>query len=134
LAGQAPGERGTMQQQRVVNRTRGTVLGERIGRADNLWTRFWGLMGRGSLPEGGGLHIVPCSSLHMFFMRIPLDVVYLDGEQRVVKVVGDLKPWRISAARGAKTVLELPVGTIARTGTAPGDEIDVSAVPTVTAQ
>ena len=59
----------------------------------------------------------------MFFMRFALDIVYLDREFRVVKVVSNLQPWRLSAARGAKTTLELPVGTIARTETVAGDQI-----------
>jgi uncharacterized membrane protein (UPF0127 family) len=109
--------------QQFVNATRGTELGAHVRRADNLGTRFLGLMGRGSLPEGEGLHIVPCSSVHMFFMRIPLDIVYLDEGLRVVKAVPNLRPWRISSGHGAKSVLELPVGTIARSGTAPGDQL-----------
>lgn len=109
--------------QQIVNETRGTVLGDRVRRADNMLTRFLGLMGRGGLPEGEGLHIVPCSSVHMFFMRFPLDIVYLDGAMRVVKAVPDLRPWRISAGRGSKSVLELPAGTIARSGTAAGDQL-----------
>src|SRR4051812_41339929 len=105
------------QQVRVVNRTRGTELGDRVRAADNVWTRFVGLMLRGSLADGDGLQITPCSSIHMFFMRIPLDVVYMDRGGRVVKTVANLRPWRVSAARGAKSVLELPVGTIAESGT-----------------
>ncbi|HZU75945.1 MAG TPA: DUF192 domain-containing protein [Dehalococcoidia bacterium] len=107
----------------VHNRTRGTELGQRVRVADNPWTRFIGLLGRGTLQQGDGLHITPCSSVHMFFMRIPLDIVYLDKENRVVKTVRDLRPWRISAGRGAKSVLELPVGTIDASGTRVGDEL-----------
>ncbi|MHB8575107.1 MAG: DUF192 domain-containing protein [Dehalococcoidia bacterium] len=113
--------------ERILNQTRDATLGERVRRADNPWTRFVGLLGRGALHEGEGLHIAPCGSVHMFFMRIPLDIVYLDKEHRVVKAVANLKPWRISAARGAKTVIELPVGTIERTGTVAGDQLDVQA-------
>ncbi len=114
----------------ILNLTRGSSLGREIGVADNPWTRFMGLMGKGSLPEGRGLHIVPCSSVHMFFMRIPLDVVYLDAGMRVVKTVPNLKPWRISfGAKGAKSVLELPAGTIQRSRTEPGDQLGESRAP-----
>lgn len=114
----------------IVNLTRGSSLGREIGVADNLWTRFMGLMGKGSLLEGHGLHIVPCSSVHMFFMRIALDVVYLDAGMRVVKTVPNLKPWRISfGARGAKSVLELPVGTIQRSRTEIGDQLGSAVAP-----
>ncbi len=108
--------------ERIVNATRGTVVGESIRRAANPWTRFIGLLGRGGLAEGAGLHIVPCSSVHMFFMRFALDIIYLDRSLRVVKVVERLKPWRLSAGRGAHSALELPAGTVRRTGTGPGDE------------
>ena len=109
--------------ERIVNQTRGSEIGARIRRADNPWSRFVGLLGRGGLAEGEGLHIVPCSSVHMFFMRFALDIVYLDAGLRVIKTVENLRPWRISAGRGAKTTLELPVGTIARSGTQPGDQL-----------
>lgn len=112
--------------QRIVNRTQGTELGDRVRRAANPWTRFLGLLGRNGLGEGEGLHIVPCGSVHMFCMRFPLDIVYLDAELRVVKAVSNLRPWRVSAARGAKTTLELPVGTLARTRTVVGDQIAVT--------
>ncbi len=109
--------------ERIVNQTRGSEVGAHIRRAGNPWSRFVGLLGRGGLAEGEGLHNVPCSSVHMFFMRFALDIVYLDAGLRVVKTVENLRPWRISAGRGAKTTLELPVGTIARTYTQPGDQL-----------
>jgi len=109
--------------QRIENETRATELGGRIHVADNPWTRFIGLIGRRGLAQGEGLHIVPCGSVHMFFMRFALDIIYLDREFRVVKTVSNLRTWRLSAARGAKTTLELPVGTIARTETVAGDQI-----------
>ena len=108
---------------RVVNRTRNAVLSERVAVAGNPWTRFVGLMGRAGLEPDSGLQILPCSSVHMFFMRFPLDILYLDRDNRVVKAVAGLKPWRISAARGARSVLELPAGTITRSGTCAGDEL-----------
>jgi uncharacterized membrane protein (UPF0127 family) len=107
----------------LVNETRAICLGRRVRRADSLWSRGVGLLGRGSLADDEGLHIVPCGSVHMFFMRFALDIVYLDRDLRVVKTVERLKPWRVSAARGAKSVLELPVGAIARSGTRPGDQL-----------
>jgi uncharacterized membrane protein (UPF0127 family) len=112
----------------VRNKTRGTELGTRVRVADNPWTRFVGLLGASVLQQGDGLHIKPCSSVHMFFMRIPLDIVYLDAEHRVVKLVPGLRPWRISAARGAKSVLELPVGLIEFSGTRVGDELELDPV------
>ncbi len=65
----------------------------------------------------------PASSLHMFFMRFAIDVVYVDREERVVKLVSDLQPWRFSAARGARAAYELPAGTIARVDVEVGDQL-----------
>ena len=76
-------------------------------------------------PEGQGLVIDPCSSIHMFFMRFPIDVLYMDREDKVVRAQQGIKPWRVGPlwTRGAKYVIELPAGTIARTSTQVGDLI-----------
>jgi uncharacterized protein len=112
----------------LLNDTRGSMLGGRIRRADSLWTRGVGLLGRGGLATGEGLHIVPCGSVHMFFMRFAIDVVYLDREMRVVKTVEALKPWRVSAARGAKSAIELPPGAIAASQTVRGDQLSTRSI------
>ena len=75
-----------------------------------MWSRMKGLLGRKSLAEGAGLLIDPCSSIHMFFMRFPIDVVYLNKEDVVVKYA-TVPVWRMSAGgRGAKKAIELPAG------------------------
>ena len=80
--------------------------------ADSHWTRFWGLMGRKSLPEGGGLWISPCNSVQTTFMRFPLDLVYLTRDNGVAKTCSRVKPWRLSfGGPEAHSVLELPPGT-----------------------
>jgi uncharacterized protein len=65
----------------------------------------------------------PASSIHMAFMRFAIDAVFLDRELRVVKVAADVKPWRAAAARGAKSVLEIPAGEAARRGLKVGDRL-----------
>ena len=65
----------------------------------------------------------PASSLHMLFMRFVIDVIYFDRDERVVKLVADLKPWRFTAARGARGAYELPSGVIATTDIEVGDEL-----------
>lgn len=79
--------------------------------ADNFLSRFRGLMLRGSIGRADGLLLSPCNSVHMCFMRFPLDIVYLDGQGRILKIVPDLKPWRgMSLCLKAKAALELPAG------------------------
>jgi uncharacterized membrane protein (UPF0127 family) len=85
-----------------------------------------GLLGRRSLAPDEGLLIRPCSSIHMWFMRFPIDAVFLDGELTVLKVVEHLKPWRMSAKRGAKAVLELPAGAVEWRGLQVGDRLTLA--------
>ena len=85
--------------------------------ADTFFARFCGLMGRRELPEGQGLLIAPCSSVHMCFMRFSIDVLYLDKDYRILKVVSHLRPWfGMSICFKAWGVLELPEGTAERLG------------------
>jgi uncharacterized membrane protein (UPF0127 family) len=113
-----------MQLVRVINRTRDEVLAERAELADNIWTRFWGLMGRRELPPGSGLVLLPGGGIHMWFMRIPLDVVHVDKSDRVTHVLRGIKPWRFGPLFvGGKAAIELPVGAADRTQA--GDEIGI---------
>lgn len=82
---------------------------------------------RKSFPDGSALVIDPCSSIHMFFMRFPIDVLYMDRNDQIVRVQKGIKPWRAGPlrTRGAKYVIELPVGTIERTQTTVGDRISL---------
>ena len=106
-----------------LRRADGTVVCEHCVVADNPWTRMKGLLGRRGLDEGEGLLIRPTGSIHMFFMRFPIDAVFLDRELRILKVVPDLKPWRIAAAKDAKQVLEIGAGEAARRGLEPGQQL-----------
>lgn len=89
--------------------------------ADGVMSRFLGLMFRAELPAGHGLALRPCNSIHMFFMRFPLDVLFVDGDGRVLRVLDTIRPWRASTlVRGARAAIELPAGTASRTGVVPG--------------
>jgi len=91
----------------VVNQTQGTILAQRLFLADTYLSRLRGLIGHAALPDGSALWINPCQQVHTHFMKYPLDVVFLDGEQMVLRVVNGLAPWRVSPwVRHAKTVLE----------------------------
>ncbi len=114
----------------VRNVTRGTVLASEAELATSLWGRFKGLMFRNGLPEGGGLVIRPCGSIHMFFMRFAIDVIHAgkaeDGGDPIVRVIHSIKPWRAGPiVWKSKYVIELPAGTLERTGTQAGDLVDV---------
>lgn len=108
---------------RILNQTKNTVVAEDARLARSMWSRFWGLMGRKELPDGQGLLIDPCDSIHMFFMRFPLDVVFLDREMKVVKVVGGIKPWRVALGGGGKKALEINAGAAAEASVEPGDQL-----------
>jgi uncharacterized membrane protein (UPF0127 family) len=101
----------------------GTIVCARCAIADNPWTRLRGLLGRASLAQDEGLLIRPSGSIHMAFMRFPIDAVFCDRELVVLDVVRDLKPWRVASRRGAKVVIELAVGAAA--GVEPGDRLEL---------
>ncbi len=108
----------------VANTTRNTVIAAQVRRAATPWARLVGLLGRSGLAAGEGLHLLPCGSVHTWFMRFTIDVLYLDRDGRVVKAVPALRPFRWSwGGRRAHSVLELPAGTIAASGTRPGDAL-----------
>ena len=83
--------------------------------------RMRGLLGRRELPEGSGMLIDAAPSVHMFFMRFPIDVVFLNRDLKVVRVVERLRPWRVAGARRAAAALELPAGAAAAAGVEIGD-------------
>ena len=100
---------------------RGPVVCEQGVLATTAWTRTKGLLGRSGMPEDEGLWIQPTSSIHMWFMRFAIDVVWAADDGRVMQLVEGFEPWRMSFCRGAKVALELPVGAIARSGVEVGD-------------
>ena len=101
----------------------GDAVCERCLVADSFWTRFRGFMARPEPAPGDGILFVPGGSVHMFFMRYPLDVVFCDRELRVLGVAAGLRPWRTAGRRGAKRTLELAAGEAARRGVAPGTQL-----------
>jgi hypothetical protein len=109
---------------KVNNVTRGRLLADRAERALSFKDRFMGLMGRRSLAFGEGMHIAPCNSIHTFFMRIPIDVAFLDPEGLIIKQIRAMPPWRVSSVYfKAHSVLELPAGTLAASETQEGDRL-----------
>ncbi len=111
-----------------ANITRGTILASSLEVADTGPARNKGLLNRDGLAPGEGLWIIPCQSVHTFFMRFPIDLVYIDGRKRVRKVRSAVGPGRISFCLTAQSVIELPAGTIQRTQTRRGDSLVIEAV------
>lgn len=99
----------------------GVVVCERCEVPRSSFARMRGLLGRSGLEPGTGMLIDAAPSVHMFFMRFPIDVVFLDRERRVVGVRHGLRPWRVAGARRAVAALELPAGAAAAAGVDTGD-------------
>lgn len=92
--------------------------------ANSFFSRFAGLMFRSQIAENEGLLLVPCNSIHMFFMSFSIDAVFLDRQQRVVHLVEHLAPWKMVAPiRSAHATLELPAGSIRKFNLQIGSEI-----------
>lgn len=105
------------------NRTRDTLLGQAVEIADTSAKRRTGLLKHERLEPGHGLWIVPCESVHTFFMKFAIDLVYVDKKHIVRKVRNAVPPWRLSACLSAHSILELPAGTAQQSGTQSGDEL-----------
>ena len=111
---------------RVDNLTRSSVVAERCRVASTFTDRMVGLLRSPEPRPGEGLFIEKAQSIHMWFMRYPIDAVFVDSAGRVTKTVPELRPWRLVAwARGARDCIELRTGTIEGSGTRPGDQLAI---------
>lgn len=103
----------------------GETLATKVETADDAASRSKGLLGRDYLPEGAGLWIVPCPMIHTFFMQFPIDAIFLDRALKVVRVIENLKPWRLSPwVFSAHSVLELKGGSL-KGRVAPGHRLEL---------
>jgi uncharacterized protein len=109
----------------IVNLTRASVVCERAIVADRTLRRMRGLLGRRSLPTDEGLLLRPAPSVHTAFMRFPIDVIFLDRDLNVVKLVHNLSPWRAASARRAHATLELAAGQVGARGAKIGDRLAI---------
>ncbi len=114
------------------NLTRETTLADPLELGGSFWARFRGLMGRASLATGEGLWLPGSPSIHMLFMRFPIDCVFLgredaDGTRAVVGLRRSLPPWRgvVWWVRDGQGVIELPVGAIDASATQVGDRVAI---------
>jgi len=108
---------------RIVNTTRGKALGEAIVLAESWTERLCGLLGCRHPVSGSGMLLPRTWAIHTWFMRFPIDAVFLNETNRVVGTRQGLKPFKMAGCWRATAVLELPAGTITATGTRAGDAL-----------
>ena len=108
----------------AYNQTRNNMIASHVDLAHTSATRMKGLLGKTSMEQNYGLWISPCRSIHTFFMKFPIDVIFLSSSNQVVKLINNMKPFRLSPiVFSAKSVLELSTGAIEKSGTQIGDQV-----------
>lgn len=111
---------------KAVNTSKATVIASDVKEAVGFVSRFLGLMGRDRLEKEEGLWMARCRAIHTFWMRFPIDVVFLDRDFIVTRTVKGLRPFRpVVASWRAEGVLELPEGSIERAGIQTGDRLEI---------
>lgn len=107
----------------TLRREDGRIVCESVLVADKTGPRMRGLLGRGQLGSQDGIVLRPAWSIHTWFMRFPIDAVFLDPDQVVIKIVPELKPFGTASCRGAREVVELRAGEAGRRGLQIGDRV-----------
>ena len=109
---------------RILNQSKHSLIAPQGAIADTVVSRLIGLLNRTSIRPEEALIITQCRQIHMFFMRFPIDAIFIDKKDRVVGLVRHIKPWRMSPYffRASK-VIELYPGTIEKSQTQTGDQI-----------
>jgi hypothetical protein len=114
---------------RLFNRSKETMLASEVELAATAWTRMKGLLGRkpDQFECGKGLWIVPSQGVHTIGMSFPIDVIYLDSARQVIHLCHQLAPFRVAPIKlRARSVIELPPGTLTRTRTSVGDMLELT--------
>jgi uncharacterized protein len=96
--------------------------------ADRPVARMIGLLAHRGLDAGDGLVLRPCASIHTWFMRFAIDVLFVDAQGRVVHLVERMQPYRFAWARHAHEAIELPAGTLASAGVTTGHRVHIEAL------
>ncbi|MGM0501121.1 MAG: DUF192 domain-containing protein [Bacillota bacterium] len=108
----------------VVNSTKDKIIAQQVSEAVTFWQRLVGLLGTKELKDGQGLVIKPTSMVHTFFMSFAIDVIFLDEQGYVVKIIENMTPGQISPfVSSAQQVIELNIGSITAGKVAVGDQI-----------
>lgn len=111
----------------VINKTKNQVISSSAMIADDFFSRMQGLLGRTALLEDESLIITKCNSIHMFFMKFAIDVIFMDKNDSVVGIIENIKPFQLSPIFfKASYVIELPVGAIQKGNVFVGDELEIN--------
>ncbi len=115
---------------RIISLKNQAVISEKCHVAECFWNRLKGLIGKSTWSPGEGMLFPECRSIHMWFMRVPIEVVFLN-EGRVTSLWRNVKPWRLVPVVDfrARDVLELPPGTIDRSKLEVGDRVECLSLP-----
>lgn len=110
---------------KLINKKNGQILADKLEIADTSSKRGKGLLGKKSLNKGEGLHIIPCNSIHSFFMKFKFDTIFINKKNEVVYLIESMPAWKISKiCFSAHSVIELPSGVIKETETSVGDILE----------
>ena len=108
---------------KCINRSTGRLIADKLAMTTSFFGRVKGLLGVKSLPRGGGIVLKPCTQIHTMFMSMPIDVIFADGDLRVLHIIENMGPWRLSPLFfRAVYVIELSAGAL-QGGVKPGDEL-----------
>ena len=111
---------------KIINKTQGTVLAENAKKADTVFSRLKGLLGRHSIDSEEALIITHCRSIHMVFMKFPIDVVFVDRNDKVIGLVENIKPFQMSPYFFCSSAaIELPAGKIKKSCSQKGDAVEI---------
>ena len=110
----------------LINRRTGTAIATAVEVAETRQSRRRGLLGRSALDPNAALVLTPCFTIHTAFMQFAIDVVFVDGRGGVLRIVRDLRPWRMATALGARAVVELAAGKLRPGDLNVGDEVFIS--------
>lgn len=108
---------------KLINETTGKILAENLEIADTSAKRMKGLLGREGLTEGEGLHIIPCNSIHSFFMKFRFDAVFINKKNVICALAENVPPRKIKFCFSSHSVIELPEGIISKTSTEIGNKL-----------
>lgn len=110
----------------LKNVSRETVLAAQIFVADSLLTRTKGLLGETSLPTQSALWIFDCNSVHTFFMKFPIDIIFVNSDLQIRKIYRNVGPWRMTLPNFSfDSVFELPGGSLTEGSAQVGDQLHV---------